>query len=135
MTHGNTQPADDASGELPVAEARAYLDEVMKLYERARVEDPQVVEPARAVLEGLWQPDPHDPGLQNEPPTSPGLQATFEWEDQAEDGEDIGPLVVSDPVANEVVWETPDWVRLSEARSLAAAKRWQFFADGSSDRG
>ena len=78
------------------------------------------------------EPNPNDPRLRDEPPPSPRLQATFKWEDQTEDGEDIGPLIVYDPDAKEVVWESHDWVHLTEARELAQAKGWHFGVDGSS---
>ena len=35
-------------------------------------------------------------------------------------------MIVSDPDKKEIVWESPDWVRVSEARALADVKRWQF---------
>jgi hypothetical protein len=74
-------------------------------------------------------PDQVDPHLPTEPAASGELSAVFKWEDEAEDGEDIGPLIVSDP--NEgVIWETADWIRVSEARALADAKGWRFAIDG-----
>src|SRR2546430_17735228 len=76
--------------------------------------------------------DPDDPRRRPEPPASEALQATFKWEDTADDGEDIGPLIVYDPDQNEVVWASADWVRLSEAKALAAQKGWRFSQDGSS---
>ena len=83
----------------------------------------------------MWHrdPDPNDPRGRPEPPVSPELQATFKWEQTAEDGEDIGPLIVYSPEENDVVWESPEWMRLSEARALASRKEWQFTQDGSSD--
>ncbi len=77
------------------------------------------------------QPDPNDPRFRPQPPPSDRLQATFKWEDAAGDGEDIGPLIVFDPDTKDVVWESPDWVRVSEARALAKNKGWQFGIDGS----
>lgn len=73
---------------------------------------------------------PDDPISRPEPPPSTRLQATFKWEETAEDGEDIGPLIVFDPDERDVIWESPDWVRVSEARALAEAKGWQFGIDG-----
>jgi hypothetical protein len=78
------------------------------------------------------EPDPNDPKLREEPGPSPRLQATLKWEDQTEDGEDIGPLIVYDPDAKEVVWESGNWLRLTEARQLAQTKGWRFGIDGSS---
>jgi hypothetical protein len=78
------------------------------------------------------EPDPNDPRFRCQPPASVRLLATFEWEDEAEDGEDIGPLIVYDPEKDDVVWESSDWMRLSGARQLAEAKQWQFGIDGSS---
>jgi hypothetical protein len=78
-------------------------------------------------------PDPNDPRRRPEPSVSPDLQATFKWEQTDEDGEDIGPLIVFSPEQHEVVWESPEWMRLSEAQTLAAQKEWQFTQDGSSN--
>src|SRR5712691_9906956 len=79
-----------------------------------------------------FEADPDDPRQHREPPASEVLQATFKWEDTADDGEDIGPLIVYDPERNDVVWESSDWVRLSEAKALAVQKGWRFSQDGSS---
>jgi len=72
---------------------------------------------------------PDDPIFRPEPPPSTRLQATFKWEDNDVSGEDIGPLIVFDPDAKDVIWESADWVRVSEARALADAKGWQFGID------
>jgi hypothetical protein len=123
------EPSDDDLA----AEVQAYIDDAMAQFQLAQVEDPQLVDVAREQFESLYKPDPDDPRSREEPPPSSRLQATFKWEDQAEDGEDIGPLIVYDPDAQDVVWETPDWVRVSEAKALASSKKWQFAVDGSSD--
>jgi hypothetical protein len=78
-------------------------------------------------------PDPNDPRARREPPASRGLQATFKWEHTDDDGEDVGPLIVFSPEANDVVWESPEWMRLSDAQALAAQKQWEFTQDGTSD--
>jgi hypothetical protein len=82
----------------------------------------------------VWDSDPQDPRARPEPPASPSLQATFKWEQTDDDGEDIGPLIVFSPEDSEVVWESSEWMRLSEAQTLAAQKQWQFTQDGSSNR-
>jgi len=87
---------------------------------------------AKDAVAHLWDRDPDDPRERPEPPDSLVFQATFKWEDTADDGEDIGPLIVYDPEQNEVVWESADWVRLSEAQALATEKGWRFSQDGSS---
>jgi hypothetical protein len=95
--------------------------------------DPELAKIIEETFEHSFNPDPDDPRLQDEPPASEHLQATFKWEHQTEDGEDIGPLIVYDQDANRVVWETSEWVRVSEAQALASSKGWQFSIDGSSD--
>jgi hypothetical protein len=82
----------------------------------------------------MWDrdPDPNDPRRRPEPPASPSLQATFKWEHTDDDGEDIGPLIVFSPEENDVVWESPEWMRLTDAQAFAAQKQWQFTQDGSS---
>lgn len=70
-----------------------------------------------------------DPRLWGAPPTSDRLQATFKWEDEAEDGESVGPLIVFDPDAGDVIWESGDWLRLSEARAFSTARSWRFGVD------
>lgn len=69
--------------------------------------------------------DPSDPRLREEPPPSRHLVAMLKWE-MTEEGEDMGPLIVSDPDTREVLWEASEWMRLSEARKLAAEKGWRF---------
>jgi hypothetical protein len=90
---------------------------------------------AKDAVAHLWDPDPNDPRGRPEPPVSPRLQATFKWEQTDEDGEDVGPLIVFSPEEDDVVWESPEWMRLSEAEALADRKEWQFTRDGSSDCG
>jgi hypothetical protein len=67
---------------------------------------------------------------QPEPAADPRFGATFKSEDRDEDGETIGSLIVVDSESGDVVWEASGWLRLSEARTLAETKGWQFYADG-----
>ena len=100
---------------------------------------------ARAILASLPAPDvvePHaaaDPDAAgvargepyrstNLPNASPELCATFKWEDETDDGEDIGPLIVSHPKLG-VVWESDEWMRESTARELAREKGWRYAVD------
>jgi hypothetical protein len=54
------EPADE-SDEAFLAKIRAYMDDAMTQYERAEIEDPELVKQAQAMLEHLNQPDPDDP--------------------------------------------------------------------------
>ena len=77
---------------------------------------------------GLPRPD-GDPRLSGAPSPSDRLQATFKCEDEAEDGESVGPLIVFDPDAGDVIWESADWLTLSEARAFSTARNWRFSID------
>jgi hypothetical protein len=60
------------------------------------------------------------------PVTRPGaapLQATFARE-TTRDGRVVGPLVVRDPAAGEVVWRAPGRVLRSDADDLARTHGW-----------
>ena len=57
-----------------------------------------------------------------------GIEATFKGEDQAENGEIIGPLIVWDHEKDDLVQEF-DWMPLSEARKLAEKNGWRLTED------
>lgn len=57
-------------------------------------------------------------------------EATFKWEETGEDGEDLGPLIVWDPVTNTVIWESEDWLTESAARRMADENGWRLSVDG-----
>ena len=57
-----------------------------------------------------------------------GIEATFKGEDEAENGEIIGPLILWDHDKNDFVKEF-DWMPLSEARKLAETNGWHFTED------
>jgi hypothetical protein len=82
--------------------------------------------------ESLWEPlDDFEP--QSSPSTEEvdtRAQATFKWEETGQDGEDLGPLIVWDPVTKSVIWESEDWLTESAARRLAQDKGWRFSVDG-----
>ncbi len=59
-----------------------------------------------------------------------GLMATFKFEDVAEDGEWVGPLYVDDLQTGELVWQSEDWMRESEARKLAETNGWHYDPGG-----
>jgi len=104
-----TDQPDDAIGRLEKA-----LHDVL-------AQRPLVFRPA--------QRDPDDSRLQDEPPPSSRLRATFKWEETANDGEDVGPLLVFNPDEGMVIWESPDWLRRSEAEALAHRKGWKYSTD------
>lgn len=116
----NVEPPPEGWHVPPDADTMGQLEAAVR---KRLAEEPAVYEPYRR--------PPDDPIFQAEPPASTRLSATFKWEDEDKDGEDIGPLVVFDPDKG-VIWEAPDWMRVSEARALAEAKGWQFGIDGSS---
>jgi hypothetical protein len=57
------------------------------------------------------------------------MQATFKQED-AEDGEMVGPLIVWDPEKNDLHCESDEWMRESQARKVAEEKGWEYSIDG-----
>jgi hypothetical protein len=108
---GRIDPPAEGCYEPPDEDAVAPIEAaVRRLREMPGVE----VDDGRVIIK--WESS-QEPSYPKEPPDTPGLRATFKWEDEAEDGEDIGPLIVSDPSRGVVVWEPEDWIRLSEARN------------------
>jgi hypothetical protein len=51
-------------------------------------------------------------------------------EDETEDGQMLGPLIVWDHQKNELFWESEDWLPESEARMLAEERGWRYAIDG-----
>jgi len=75
---------------------------------------------------GAERAEPHQ--ATNVPNASPELYATFKWEDETDDGEEVGPLIVSHPKLG-FVWESDEWMRESAARQLAQEKGWRYSVD------
>jgi hypothetical protein len=62
----------------------------------------------------------------------PGGQVYWKWEDEGENGEPVGPVLVTAPApegqeAETVEWD--DWASRSDAEDFARQNGYEFFAD------
>lgn len=81
------------------------------------------------VVIGEFEPSP-DRHAARQPPTAADLKATFKWEDDNNNGDQIGALIVWDPRSQTVVWESNDWMTLDEANKIASQRGWHLHLDG-----
>ncbi len=85
---------------------------------------------AHGVLPDHLRAGPTDEELRRAPmpPADNELDATFKAEEDDEQGELRGPLIVSHPERG-VLWESPEWMGESQARALARQRRWRYSRD------
>ena len=100
--------------------------------------DPALLTELQLPAPGVWPGDspdhvragPTDEELRRAPmpPADNELDATFKAEEDDEQGELRGPLIVSHPERG-VLWESSEWMGESQARALARQRRWRYSRD------
>jgi hypothetical protein len=124
-------PALDAQAQALLAQGTAWVD----WPEAIRSALPFYEHVSQAVYRASPRPSTgQEPAIERYrsapmPEADPQLQATFKWEDDLDDGERVGPLIVAHPTRG-VLWESADWMTESDARALAEEKRWTYAVDG-----